>query len=86
MNPSHLHVASMHANTTRTSSSVGHGTWTMQTIPVVGPGGNSAGNGGAVATGANEAVVEEARERLEAELDTLRGNKELFLRSYEVCV
>lgn len=81
-------MTSMNANTTRTSSSAGHGTWTMQTVPVVGPGGSSAGNGGnggAVATGASEPVVEDARERLEVELDTLRGNKELFLGSYEAC-
>lgn len=54
----------------------------MQTVSVVG--GRGTDDGGAVATGASQ-DVEVARERLELELDSLRGKKEPFLGFYEVC-
>lgn len=79
-----LEVASTAATTTKTSSTGEPGTWTLQTLP--GVQGGVGGTGGAVATGASQEAVEVAREKLEVELDTLRGNKELFLGTYEVGV
>jgi hypothetical protein len=46
----------------------------------------SGNSGGVVATSAGAQATDEARERLELELDAMRGCKELFLGRFEVRV